>query len=86
MITKKIISEKILSYLQHRITLEEIVHWAEEALMLGNFEDDITQKTRNILARIGSADVKSFGLTWEDCEEIMHHLGFSLQVLAKADK
>ena len=86
MITKKIISEKVLSYLQHHIKLEEIVHWAEETLMRGNFEDDVTHKIRNILARIGSADVKNFGLTWEDCEEIMHHLDFSLQVLAKADK
>ena len=85
MITKKIISEKLLSYLQHRITLEEIVHWAEHTLMIGSFEDDDTHKIRNILARIGSADTKNFGLTWEDCEEIMHYLGFSLQVLAKAD-
>ena len=85
MITKKIISEKLLSYLQHRLTLEEVVHWVEDTLMVGNFEDDDTHTIRNILARIGSADVKNFGLTWEDCEEIMHHLGFSLQVLAKAD-
>ena len=85
MITNKIISEKALSYLQHRITLHQIINWVEETLMPGNFEDDDAHTIRNIIARIGSADVKNFGLTWEDCEEIMHHLGFSLQVLAKAD-
>jgi cobyrinic acid a,c-diamide synthase len=85
MITKKAISEKVLEYLQHRITLREIVDWAEEILMLNKFEDDNTHTVRNILARIGSADVKAFGLTWEDCEKIMQQLGFKLQVFAKAE-
>ena len=85
MITKKAISEKVLEYLQHHITLQEIVDWAEETLMLGKFEDDNAHTVRNILARIGSADVKAFGLTWEDCGKIMHQLGFSLQVFAKSE-
>ena len=85
MITKKDISEKVLEHLQHHITLVEIVDWAEETLMNNNFEDDNAHTVRNILARIGSADVKAFGLTWEDCEKIMRQLGFSLQVFAKAD-
>ena len=84
MITKGIVSDKLLSYLQHKITLAEIVQWSEEVLMNNNFEDDNKHTLRNILAQIGSADVKNFGLTWEDCEGIMNHLGFKLQVLAKA--
>ena len=82
-ITKKIISEKVLEYLQHQITLDEIVNWSEGILMNNNFEDDKAHTVRNILARIGSADVKAFGLTWEDCEKIMNQLGFSLMVFAK---
>jgi hypothetical protein len=82
-ITKKIISEKVLGYLQHQITLDEIVNWSEGILMNNNFEDDKAHTVRNILARIGSADVKAFGLTWEDCEKIMNQLGFSLMVFAK---
>ena len=84
-ITKKIISEKVLGYLQHQITLDEIVNWSEGILMNNNFEDDKAHTVRNILARIGSADVKAFGLTWEDCEKIMNQLGFSLMVFAKED-
>ena len=84
-ITKKIISEKVLEYLQHQITLDEIVNWSEGILMNNNFEDDKAHTVRNILARIGSADVKAFGLTWEDCEKIMNQLGFSLMVFAKED-
>jgi hypothetical protein len=33
-----------------------------------------------ILARIGVADVKTFGLTWEDCDEIMRSLGYVLKI------
>ena len=80
MITNKTIAEKVLQYLQHHITLQEIVHWAEDALMSNNFQDEDSHTIRNILARLGSADVKAFGITWEDCEEIMHSLGFKLQV------
>lgn len=82
-ITKKIISEEVLKYLQHQVSLEEIVNWAEAILMNNNFEDDSVHSVRNILAHIGSADVKAFGLTWEDSERIMHQLGFSLMVSAK---
>ncbi|HUZ57378.1 MAG TPA: hypothetical protein VMU83_01185 [Hanamia sp.] len=53
--------------------------------MRNDFEVDNKSSVRNILARIGSADVKAFGLTWEDCEKIMNQLGFRLQVFAKAD-
>jgi len=83
MITRKDISEKFDSYLQHRLTLNELVNWCKDALLHNNFEDDHTHKIRNILAQIGSADVKSFGLNWEDFEEIMHKLGYTLQILAR---
>jgi hypothetical protein len=33
-----------------------------------------------ILARIGVADVKSFGLSWEDCDGIMRELGYVLKI------
>jgi len=34
----------------------------------------------DILARLGLADVKAFGLYWEDCNEIMNRLGFVLRI------
>ncbi len=82
MITKKIIADRILLYLQHQITLPDMVNWAEEALMNDNFQDDSEHTSRNILAHIGAAEVKAFGLTREDCEEIMNKLGVKLKVLA----
>lgn len=29
-----------------------------------------------ILARLGESDVRAFGLTWEDCEDLLHQLGY----------
>ena len=34
----------------------------------------------DIVGRLGLADVKSFGLTWEDCREMFRSLGVSAKV------
>jgi hypothetical protein len=35
-----------------------------------------------ILAALGLTDVKTFGLTWEDCEIFMQKLGYEIKVEA----
>ena len=82
MITKKIIGDHLLAYLQHRLSLEELTNWAENALMDGNYEDDTEHTLRNALAQLGLSDVKAFGLEWKDCEAIMKSLGYKLEVKA----
>lgn len=82
MITKKIIANKLLAYLQHRLSLEDLTDWAEQSLMDSSYEDDNFHTIRNTLAKLGVADVKSFGLEWKDCEAIMEKLGFKLEVNA----
>ncbi len=84
MITKKIIADKLLGYLQHHLSLEELVNWAEQSLTNAEYEDDNTHTIRNTLAQLGLADVKAFGLEWKDCEAIMETLGFKLEVNALA--
>lgn len=84
MITKQIIADKILAYLQHHWSLSDIVNWAKQSLMNGFYEDDETHTIRNTLAQLGLADVKAFGLEWKDCESIMKSLGFKLEVKALA--
>jgi len=32
------------------------------------------------VSRLGVADVKAFGLTWEDCEQFLKQLGYSVRV------
>jgi hypothetical protein len=39
MITKKLIAEKLLAYLQHHLSLQELEDWAEKNLMDGSYED-----------------------------------------------
>ncbi|MDQ6901847.1 MAG: hypothetical protein M3139_02400 [Bacteroidota bacterium] len=84
MITKKIIADKLLAYLQHSLTLNDLVNWAEDSLISSDYEDDNVHTIRNTLAYLGLADVKSFGLEWKDCENIMEQLGFKLEVKALA--
>jgi len=33
-----------------------------------------------VVARLGVADVRVFGLAWEDCENLLHQLGFTPRV------
>ncbi len=80
MITKQIVAEQFLKYLNHKITLAELVDWAEQAIMNGGLEPNDTKKLMNVLGKIAAADVKEFGLFWEDCEAIMTDLGFVLKV------
>jgi hypothetical protein len=82
MTTKKAIADKLLAYLKHQISLTQLTDWAEKALTDSSYEDDDSHTIRNVLTQLGLADVKSFGLEWTDCEEIMEKLGFKLEVNA----
>ncbi|HUX24998.1 MAG TPA: hypothetical protein VMV87_10315 [Burkholderiales bacterium] len=44
------------------------------------FEEDGLPAIRSAISRLGVADVRAFGLTWEDCEELLGQLGFSARV------
>lgn len=80
LITKKMVAEKIAAYLHHDITLAQLVDWAEHAMMEEEFEESGLAAIRSAVSRLGVADVRAFGLTWEDCEELFSLLGFSARV------
>jgi len=79
-ITKQQLAVNMLNYLQNKMSLNDLVNWAENALMEGTIQDEDHDVVRDILARLGLADVKSFGLFWEDCNEIMNRLGYVLRI------
>ena len=79
-VTKQIVAERIAAYLHHRITLDQLVDWAENALMEGEFEEKDAEAIAAVVSRIGVADVRAFGLTWDDCEELLKQLGFSARI------
>jgi len=60
-----------LNYFQHKISLDELVSWAENAFMEGDIQDEDAEVVHNILARLGLADVKTFGLYREDCDNMI---------------
>ena len=79
-ITKQTAAGKIAAYLHHEITLAELVGWAEDAVMEGEFSPDEMVTLRAVTARLGVADVRAFGLTWEDCERLLEQLGYAARV------
>ena len=79
-ITKQTVADKIAAYLHHEIALAELVDWSERALMDGEFAERDAQTLSSVIARLGVADVRAFGLAWEDCEELLRKLGFAPRV------
>jgi len=80
MITREDVAAKLKNYLHHRIKLEDLVEWAEEAMLEEEFEEANFEAVRHVIARLGVADVRAFGLSWEVCEELLAHLGYRAKV------
>ena len=79
-ITKQQLAINLLNYLQHKTNLSDLVEWAENAMMEGDIQGEDPAVVRDILARLALADVKSFGLFWEDCNDMMQRLGYVLRI------
>jgi len=83
-ITKETVAEKLAAYLRHELTLAELVDWAEEAMQEGQFAEPGFAAIRDAVARVGVADVRAFGLTWDDCEQMLRRLGYQARVSVMA--
>ena len=79
-ITKQTVADKIAAYLHHEMTLAQLVDWSERALMDGELADHDAKTLSSVIARLGVADVRAFGLSWEDCEQFLHKLGYAARV------
>jgi hypothetical protein len=80
LITRETVADQLSAYLRHELPLADLVAWAESSLMEGEFEPAHFAAIRDAIARIGVADVRAFGLTWEDCEQLLAQLGYSAQI------
>ncbi len=80
-ITRQKIARKLIDYLHHRMTLTELVDWAETAMMEADFEAPHFETIRDIVSQLGLADVRAFGITWEDCEDFLSRLGYQVRVI-----
>jgi cobyrinic acid a,c-diamide synthase len=79
-ITKHVVADQIAAYLHHEITLAQLVDWSERALMDGEFAESDAATLSQVVSRLGVADVRAFGLAWDDCEEMLRKLGFAPRV------
>ena len=79
-LTKKLLADMLIKYINREIDLSSLVNWAEDMMREADFEDSSFELIREILARIGLADVREFGLTWDDCYDYLHRLGYNIKV------
>jgi len=80
MITRHDVAYKLSDYLSHRLSIKQIVSWAENAMMEEEFDHNHLETIRFIISRLGLADVKEFGLSWDDCEDFLKRLGYTVRV------
>jgi hypothetical protein len=75
--TRQIVADKLAAYLHNEVSLEELVDWGERQIMDADFE---SETVRDVVARLGVADVRAFGLTWDECQRLLSELGYAAQV------
>jgi hypothetical protein len=79
-LTRRELAEMLIKYINRSIDLPTLVDWAEDMIKEADFETGSFELIRGILARIGLADVREFGLTWDDCYDYLHKLGYNVKV------
>ena len=80
LVTKQTVAQKLAAYLHHELSLAQLVSWAEDAVQDGEFAEQDLEALRFVVPRLGVADVRAFGLTWEDCESLLDRLGYRTRV------
>jgi hypothetical protein len=79
-LTRKALADMLIKYINRKIDLPTLVNWAEDMIKEADFENGSFELIRDILARIGLADVREFGLTWDDCYDYLQKLGYNVKV------
>ncbi|HEY9245530.1 MAG TPA: hypothetical protein VIO11_01660 [Candidatus Methanoperedens sp.] len=49
-------------------------------MMEADFESHDFEAIREVVGRLGLADLKAFGMTWEDCENFLSRLGYKARI------
>ena len=80
LVTKEVLTNMLVKYLNREMTKDELVDWAENMICDAKFPEEDTVLIKNILSHLGLADVKEFGLTWDDCYNYLHKLGHDVAV------
>ena len=79
-VTRHLLADKIVSFLRQETSLAELVDWAERAMVEGAYSEADFDVIADILSHLAVADVKAFGLSWEDCRNYLERLGYQARV------
>ena len=79
-LTKKMVAAQIAAYRHPELSVAELVAWAEPALMDGDLAAREAGAIAPVIARLGVADVRAFGLTWADWEALLPQPGYPPRV------
>ncbi len=80
LLTRKALVDMLIKYINREIDLSALIDWAEDMIKEADFEDENFELIRDILARIGLADIREFGLTWDDCYDYLRKLGYDIKM------
>jgi hypothetical protein len=78
-LTRETVARRLVAYLHHEIALDELVAWANTAVMEDDFEVAYYDAIRDVVAHLGLADVRALELTWEDYASILKRLGYDVR-------
>lgn len=84
-ITLDSVFEKLREYMNRSITVDELADWALNAILVYEFEGKNYEAIRNILCRLGLANIKSYGITWDDCKNYFSILGYKVNIQYEHD-
>ncbi|HXG21410.1 MAG TPA: hypothetical protein VNN62_20345 [Methylomirabilota bacterium] len=79
-LSREMVARKLEAYLHHQVSFEDLVAWAHSAMMDADFEETHFDAIRDVVARLGVADVQAFGLTGDDCESLLKKLGYNAHI------
>lgn len=84
-LTRQHILEHLDSYLNGRLTLQQLVDWAENALIEADIpESEDADLLMDVMTYLGAADSRGFPLTWEVLTGFLERLGGSVRVIVEA--
>lgn len=76
MITRQIVSDKLIDYLNREILLTDLVDWAENSVGLADFEpDEDIDLLMDMMMYLAGADRPMFSLTRDVLTNFMQQLG-----------
>ncbi len=79
-VTSELLAAKVTDYLQKRINIAQLVDWAENMVMDADYDEQNFDTIREIIAYLGVADVKEFGLSWDNCNDFLNRLDYQVEV------